>query len=359
MRGYPSLVVLDAGGRELERQLGYDKDEFHPWLRDAGRRAVLGDRALEAELQKHPDDVALLWGLHGRARARGDSPAALAALSRIEAAARKGREADGARAGALFLEEVLRVELKALLQRRIAGFVERHPAGAADLLGALAATGTDPKTLDRLVRQVVAAAPSGALNELTYEALRVGAFDAALVAGKRQLAANPTDPNAFDTLAEVHNFRGEKPEAVELEKKGLALPGVPASLAQAMKENLARFERGEKDPSVRAPELAAVIGRFAPPGMRAVDPRQVTERWLREETPAVIGKCAAPAKASGLKDAVVRVTLGAGAHPAKVELLEPSAPAPLRKCIEEALGALAVPPGSPAVRTLLTLPLGS
>lgn len=359
VRGYPTLVVLDAGGRELERQLGYDKDELHPWLRDAARRAVLDDRALDAELRKHPGDLALLWAVHGRARARGDRQGQLAALARIEAAAGTAHEADGARAGALRLEEELRGELESVVRTRVAAFVAKHPGAGSDLLGTLAATRTDPKTLDRLVQQVVAAAPNGALNELTYEALRVGAYDAALVAAKRQLDASPTDPNSFDTLAEVHNFRGEKQKAVELERKGLSLPGVPASLAQAMRDNLARFERGERDPAIRAPELAAALGRFAPPASRVVDPRQVSERWLREEAPGVIGKCAGPAKASGLRDAVVRITLGPAAHPAKVELLEPSAPAPLRKCLEEALGALAVPPGTAPVRTLVTLPIGS
>ncbi len=358
VRGYPTLVVLDASGRELERQLGYDKEELHPWLRDAARRAVLDDRGLEVELGKRPGDVALLWAVYGRARGRGDRAAQLAALTRIETAAKGAHEAEAARAGAIRLEEELRAELEALLRTRVAAFVERHPGAGSDLLGALAATRTDPRTLDRLVQRVVAAAPRGALNELTYEALRVGAYDAALVSARKQLDASPADPNSFDTLAEVHNFRGERAKAVELEQKGLALPGIPASLAQAMKENLARFERGEKDPALRAPELAAVLSRFAPPASRAVDPRQVSERWLRDETPGKLGKCAAPAKAAGFKEAVVRVTLGAAARPERVELLEPSAPAPLRKCIEEVLGALAVPPGTSPVRTLLTLPLG-
>src|SRR5262249_49182547 len=161
------------------------------------------------------------------------------------------------------------------------------------------------------------------LNQLVYQALGAGAFDAALRAAEKQVKLAPDDPNIYDTLAEVYNYRGDRETALATIDKGLAMKDIPAPLAAAMRDNRARFEKGGKALGVMPPgTLSGPLARsfdgsFRPP----VDARFAAQGFFSHEANTIAKACGD--KAKGFDEAYVRVTIGANHQIEKVQVIEP------------------------------------
>jgi hypothetical protein len=329
------------------------------WLKDAAAKATLTDTQVAERLRKQPNDLAMLWMAVARAQVAGDDARVRALLVKIEAADQSPGRVAAVRAAwqraQIDSKQIVGKQLKAVAEELIA----RHPAQGGRAASVLAASGADKKTVDAAFKKVIDACQAqpqavqgeliaaGAfdlrcdLNQLTYDALGAGALDAALAAAQSQRQKEPDDPNPYDTLAEVYNYRHERGRAIETEKEGLAKKNLPPELAQAMQANLARFERGEPCPDVRAPSLAALLPTPDNVPERPHTPTDALRTLVEHERGTLNLACAGEAK--GLEEAYLRVRAGKGVQLEKVEVLEPAASPGLRKCLEKAVRAITLP----------------
>lgn len=356
--GYPTLIVLDGQGNELMRGGFVGPAKLGTWLEETAASAVSG-KAFAALLKKRPRDLALLTQMAQRARASDDAVAERRWLRKIEAADRSPGRPEAASASWRQAELRVVARLEAEARRAAQAHLRRFPGMPMQALAVLAASGADRKTLEAEYRRVFAAVNDpGQLNGLVYNALGAGAFDAALLGAQKQVKLAPEEANPYDTLAEVHNYRGEKDKAVATEKLGMTKKVEPELLV-AMRENLARFEAGGRTPDARAPSsfdrLFESKMLFTAGDSR--DPGAITRRMFDDKKAVISEACSA--KAKGLKSALMRLTVGAGAVLSKVEVLEPDATAALKKCMVDAARKLTIPADNPAVRVLVEVPFAA
>lgn len=228
VRAYPTLVVLDPQGHEVDRFLGYlDPEPFARAVRNAvaGRGTIA---ALEATWRRHPDDADVMRRLgrkyvdagraedaarvYDRLLARNDLPDAermriLASLGDAEMGA--GR-LDAARER--FLE---------ILRRWPADPVGDH---ALARLASIAWRRERPDTAVARYRTLLRRHPDdpSTLNGFAWFCARRGlALDEALEAARRAVELSGGDPGILDTLAEVHFARGEYDDAIRVEQQAL------------------------------------------------------------------------------------------------------------------------------------------
>ena len=348
--------MVDASGNELVRHGFVPPEKLGGWLEETAKSAVSG-KAFTALLKQRPKDTGLLWQMATRARSSGDLAGERTWLGKIEAVDRSPERQDAARAAWRKTEMAVSDRLKKEARRLAVAHLRKYPRAPMQALALLAASGADRKTLEAEYKRVIEVTTDGGmLNSLVYTALGAGAFDAALLAAEKQVKLTPEEANPYDSLAEVHHYRGDKDKAVATEKTGLGKKADPGLLA-GMRENLARFESGSgSSGDVRQP---GSFERILEPkmlfaGSAATDPAAITKHMLDSEKGAVSKACSP--KARGMESAVVRVTIGKDARLAKVEVLEPSASEGLRKCVVDAVRAIRIPADNPAARVLIEVP---
>ena len=339
IKGYPTLIVLDGDGNELVHQLGMSPKEIGKWLKDTAALVRMSETEVKAKLESEPGNLALLHLMANRARSRGDMADLKSWLAKIEARDKSEGRDDAAMAAweqvGIEMRDVVADKAKTLAR----SYLERYPAVPGDALALLAASGADRAAVEAAYVKPIEAAKGGRLNLLVYSALGAGAYDAALKAAQRQLELIPDDANSYDTLAEVYNYRGDKETAVQMSKKGLAMKDIPPDLAAGMRQNLARFERGGRDSAIKPSSLDRLL--MPRTSLREVtDPVEAAKRQFSHETER-LGACSE--RPEGMSEVWVRIRLGTGNRPEKVEVLEPGAPAALRRCVEEALMGVEVP----------------
>ena len=347
VHAFPTLLIVDAGGTELARLMGYDADGTGKWLRRWSALAISDATAL-APLKKAPDDLKLLWAMASRAEARKDAVARRRWLLRIEGADKAPAHPDAAEAAWQRLVLDVRDKLDAGVRPLLVDYAAKHPVRAGTALGLAAEAGADKAALDAGFRRAADALDGDALNKLCYSALAAGALDAALYASERQRRLKPDDGNLIDTLAEVHHYRGEHDRAIALEKEAIAKdPESPE-----LKQNLARYEKRSSDPS-REVQKPALIGDLLPDEdrfqMPPPSPGELAKRQFAHESARVAKACAA-SWPKELDEAYVRIAVGAAPHALSVELLEPHAQAAFRRCVVDAVKAIDVPADSPPAR---------
>lgn len=353
--GYPTLLVLDAQGNVLLRGGYPGADALGAWLERAAGAATA--KGVEASLKKNPRDLGLLWHMAQRARSTGDEAGERRWLRRIVSADRAAGKPDAARASWRLAELSVTQRLGAQARAAALKQIRTYPASGEQALAVLAAAGASVKELESAYAKVIAATSDpSTLNRLIYTALGAGAHDAALAAAEKQVSLNPDDPNSYDSLAEVHNYRGDRDKAVATVKTGLGKKGPPQILA-IMRENMRRFERGGPSPDVReAGSFDRVLeSRFLFSSARPSDPESVTRRMLESEKHALSSACAG--LAGRLESALLRVTIGASARVSRVEVLEPGAGARLKKCLIDAARRLPIPADNPEARVVIDVPL--
>ncbi|MCU1281440.1 MAG: alkyl hydroperoxide reductase/Thiol specific antioxidant/Mal allergen, partial [bacterium] len=347
VHAFPTLLIVDGGGVELARLMGYDADGTGKWLR-RGSALATSDAVALAELEKAPDDLKLLWAMASRAEAHKDDVARRRWLRRIEAADKTPARADAAEAGWQRLVLDVHDKLDAGVRPLLLEYAGKHPSRAGSALALAAEAGADKAALDAGFRRAADAVDGDTLNNLAYSALGAGALDAALYAAERQHRLHPDDGNLVDTLAEVHHYRGEHDRAIALEKEAIAKDPQNQELGQ----NLARYEKRGRDPSreVMKPSLVGDLlpdeDRFQMPPPSA---EELAKRQYAHESARVAKACAA-SWPTALDEAYVRIRVGAGAHAESVELLEPHASAAFRRCVVDTVKAIDVPADSPPAR---------
>ncbi|HEU5055816.1 MAG TPA: thioredoxin family protein [Kofleriaceae bacterium] len=356
VNSFPTLLVVDASGNELMRSGFVPPDKLGGWLEETARSAVSG-KAFLALLKQRPKDVGLLWQMAQRSRSGGDVAGERTWLGKIEAVDRSPERREAARAAWRRAEMAVSDRLKKDARRLAIAHLRKYPKAPMQALALLAASGADRKTLEAEYRRVIdATSDGGMLNNLVYTALGAGALDAALLAAEKQVKLSPEEANPYDSLAEVHHYRGDKDKAIATQKLGLGKKAEPGLLA-GMRDNLARFESGS-GPSgdVRQP---GSFDRILEPKMllsdgTQADPVAITRHMLDSEKGAVTKACSP--KAKGFESAVVRVTIGKDAKLAKVEVLEPGAGEALTRCLVGAVRAIRIPADNPAARVLIEVP---
>jgi thiol-disulfide isomerase/thioredoxin len=373
---YPTFVVVDGQGKLVTRSSG-TPDEPTPFVSFVDRAVALSldEATIRARLADKKSDARALLGA-----ARW-----LAAHQRLdEASATYARAVRGDRGGKLGIAptaewEAFAIEHSRAYLKRVAedaaAFAERWPASAQASDAALVAirSGQLPAARARklwaiVLKQSWDAAP--ALNGLAYTALAVGDNDAALQAAERAVALTPKDASVYDTLAEVHHYRGEKDQALAASDQSIAL--ADPNMAAALKPNHDRFAQGggaklpgpdvEAEKARGAKELADFVhddgtpegageGDATPSAaeqakIESEQAMRAQQRKVNDALRGAGGKCSA--QAGSLAEAWVRIEFApAGGKPAKVLVLEPGVSAGLRKCLLDSLGQ-AVFPVAPA-----------
>jgi hypothetical protein len=351
---YPTLLVLDGKGAVLVRQVGLETEKVSGWL-TTQTMALRSEAELEAHVKARPDDVEALWLLARRAEARGDQAAMRSWLTRIEGADRgEGRE-EAAEAAWLRMESDLVEDQRRKVRAATVEYIRRYPAHADRAVRALAASGADRATLEaELARAVGAMGKDDNLNGLVYQALSAGALDAALAAAEKQAALHPEDPNAYDSLAEVHNYRGDRAKAVATAKQGLAVAGIAPELEAAMRANLARFETGGPSGDVPAPRVLASPLEPIAATLKPRDAETAARTLYTKNLPMIARQCSARKK--GFDEVFVRLRVGEGKLE-RVEVLEPGAPAGLKKCLDQAIRSVKVPAEQEPARVTMAVKL--
>src|SRR5262249_44567584 len=161
-------------------------------------------------------DIQLLWRMIARLRARGDSAQVRVLLGRIEAVDKSPHRNGAAEAAFARLQDDFRERVNQTLQPLLQDYIRKYPAHGGRAAALLSAAGATHAQVEQAFDRVFAAIDSPAepdvsnpLNALVYDALSASAFDVALKAGEKQARLFPNSANAYDSLAEVYNYRGD------------------------------------------------------------------------------------------------------------------------------------------------------
>ena len=226
---YPTMVVVDASGKEVNREQGFRPPaEFARFLDDTreGRGTIEGIEKMIAAGKDSRDNRLALGEKYAQ---RGDADRALEQFDR--ALALDGGDADGRASGLLL---------------RIAGGKRSggaHVEAVRDYERFLALFPQSPRLLEAKSGMAVSLAESGRPDEAfaTYKAIAdehpedpqiqgsLARFSAALkvgmehglAAGRKAVELTQGGAQAYDALAEIHAARGEWDEAVVASEKAL------------------------------------------------------------------------------------------------------------------------------------------
>ena len=158
-------------------------------------------------------------------------------------------------------------------------YLQIFPAYGLPAVRMLAVSGAPVAELDESLGKVLAAMDDADvatdLNGFAYDALEMGAMNAAREAATRQLKRQPNQANAYDTLAQVHAARGEYDEARKIVRAGLTQAVDDPHLSVILHQTLASIE--------------SPIGRcglaLPPPPARPGDPLSWRGRLLPPDAP--------------------------------------------------------------------------
>jgi thiol-disulfide isomerase/thioredoxin len=359
INSYPSFLAVDEKGEAQLERTGIDVSASK-WFLDflaEGALAVQSEESVLAARAKAPTDAKLALSA-GRWYVRHDRPDDALPHFAAAVAADKGNAA-GIAEDAAWEQATLRrrTAIRAMVTKDLAAYVDAFPGGTrAELALALASSsGVLPPSQRRALWTKLVDAhrdDASALNGIIYAAIAAGELDAALAAGKRQVELSAEDPNAYDSLAEAHNYRKERELAVATADKGIAIAKADTTggqeLAPALEENRARFAATEfmSEPGIEGTKRRmaahwtkiAAVENVGEERDASVDEAMAAMQAARAKERAVLddagGKCIP--HAGTLTEAYVRLDFSAGAQP-KVTVLEPDAPAALATCLVDEL----------------------
>jgi hypothetical protein len=315
----PTLVALDADGRELDRHPGRDP---LVWLAEVPLLGADGLEASVAGAEEHPENAA--WQLVAARRLlKADrEPQARSFLDRAAAA-------NNPLVAAQALALLTALDLEAADSRGARAHAERlldqHPT-SPEARGAfrLLAVAVDPprallaRALDQRLQAVEPTADE--LSDLLLHAARAGDGEAAARAAARLAPAAMQDPQRYWLLAEAAHLQGASTRALNLIERARAF--APSGMRSLMDEDLARYRRKDRRPGRLVSALGATVEEprgwpvpwsAALARLRARGPtdpeldRGLVGRWRFDERPP------APARdASGLGQTGTLVGFAAG-----------------------------------------------
>jgi len=246
--GFPTLVLLDEKGQEIDRQSGYSPmpgflKTFQDFERGVGTLA-----ALQAERVQRPDDQELALQVADKLAGRGEEEAAKAIWREVLAAdPRNGRGGADEAAGELAMLEFRSGKDPAVLEAVLRDWkgLKQGPQ-VYNVLISLAAKAGDEDRMRGLLDRAVEEYPQDAdlLNSYAWTCAEKGwNLDKALEVAGRAVELSGRDPGVLDTLAEVQFRLGRVAEARETLGEALrARPGDPY-----LESQLKRFQAAETD----------------------------------------------------------------------------------------------------------------
>ncbi len=362
---FPTFVVVDGAGVERLRAGGAMSVAELVAFVGRAMGVLLTEQDVLARVHAKPDDAAALVAAGRWYASRHQASAAAGFFDRAERADASGAQgvaADAAweRAGAVRRHDVVVA---------LAAFATKYPRAArAETAAQVAALSGElsPAEVRRTLDAYVAGNANDAdrLETAAGVAAAGGAVDAAERAARRLIALEPRASRGFAALAEALHARGDVRGALAAVDKAVARAPDDDARAEftADRERYAKPAPGEgeqvralrravdqelQDVSDPVLELGDVDndGGEVPPGLADVFAFQ---RGVASAFDGVGDGCRA--FAGSLSQAWVRVELRkGGGPPTKVTVLEPDAPARLKKCLVDALAKtkLPAPPDSP------------
>ncbi|MDH3198153.1 MAG: tetratricopeptide repeat protein [Candidatus Krumholzibacteria bacterium] len=226
---YPTLIIFDPGGEEIDRHVGYLEPEpfvekFQGYIDGIGTVSYYKEK-----LAENPDDIETLYTLgmkHVDAVRAEEAQACLARVMELDP-----DDAQGRFAGITYaLGEVMyTTDRYADAKRYFEALIARYPDSEAYESGLrrLAATEYKLQNADAAVaayRKVVERHPDDplVLNGFAWFCAQRGiGLDEALAVALKAADLSGRDAGILDTLAEVYYARGEYDQAIEVGKEAL------------------------------------------------------------------------------------------------------------------------------------------
>jgi hypothetical protein len=339
--GFPFLVALDASGKEIDRQLGFrgGPSLFGWFLELPDRQVPLDDYLKRADGQAKDGRVQLVAAKRlvaadriPEARkyfARAErSPDKLIAVAATWALGRMDLEEGQAAARRKLAEKIctrypLSPEALTALQYLVT--LEKPPAALVE------------KTLQ--LRLVSSWDDGPSLNHLVYLALRGKSYAAALKIAARLEALSDKVPAQLDSVAEVHHMTGDTAKAVAVSQRALAMAS--GKLAEGLRENLARFQRGQKEEGPDIKDVKPPSFEMERPQLSAAPPKLSPSRRLERD----LGR-RLPDECAGAAAGAERLRLYVMADDTVRITFAPATPKTLATCAAKVVHSLTVPPGT-------------
>ena len=230
VHAYPSLIVLDPSGVEVDRHLGYLPPEEFVATVDGFRKGVGTTADLAAQLSKSPDDLDLLYKIGMKYADSGRSDEATDVLTRamvLDPKDAKGRNAEMLFAlGQAHYNNDQFAEAKPYFERLTKDYASsdwyddgmRRLAGTEYKLGNKdAAVATYWKVTEKKQND-----PSALNGFAWFCAQRKIGLDKALPAAQKAADLSGRDEGILDTLAEVYFAMGDFDNAIKVGEEALA-----------------------------------------------------------------------------------------------------------------------------------------
>jgi hypothetical protein len=283
VRGYPTLIAFDGGGKEIDRQVGYPGAEsVFGWFRELPDRQVPLDEYLK-RADSQPKDGRVQLVAAKRLVAADRAADAKKYFARAERSPDKTIAVGAAWALGRMELDVAQEGARRKLAEKICQKVPTS-AEAATALRYLVTLAAPPmplveKTLQARLLHDWDDAP--ALNSLAYLALRAKADKTALkIAARLELLA-AKDAGQLDTVAEVHHMNGDSVKAVAIEERAVAMAS--GRTAEGLRKNLERFKRGQKEPGEDIIQITAPSFAMDKPQVSAAPPPVPASRKVERE----------------------------------------------------------------------------
>jgi hypothetical protein len=375
----PVVVILSPHGdvflrwvlESVDSIAGWDAPRFAAYLLSWARDARLSTDEVVERATSSPDDLALAQHAAQRFWARGDIPTAKYWLQRVEGSDSSTGKGAAARAAWQGVRIELAQQMSELGKTLAREYIQRFPAHAMPAARLLAAAAADPAEIHSVITGVVektlygaksegdpAAVPAD-INAIVYDALEMGMVDAALVAAESQVLHDPGNPNAYDTLAQVHAARGSYDQAIASAERGLALADRLSPIADTLRSTISEANTSSSvqlSYSCRRRLLEPLLIFSGENLLFVNDELQSTVRRGLESPVAKIAlECLRGENAPN--ELVVIVRFGEDETIVDLEVITESVSAEAARCLRQRVVGLPAPMNAPGVEVILTVSL--
>ena len=250
IRGYPTVLVLDAQGNEIDRVVGFggDKDGFIQTVKDyaAGKNTL---NLLIERAQKNPGDVELNVKIARKLQMRSDTQQALEFYKKVLAADPENQKG--------FTEEAEFQIAVAMLQlnnddRKIKAFIESEPNDQyfIEAYSRMIKFYERNENLEKaltIYQELVDKFPDNAtlLNNFAwyiYDKKAEDHFDQAIAIAQKAVGLEPQADYIWDTLARLQFAKGNIDDAVESMQKAADLNPEETTYQKLLDEYRARLK---------------------------------------------------------------------------------------------------------------------